>query len=860
MKRKLILVLVCLLPFGLSIAQFNKTTFSTNRVPSYAKKIINGEHPGNPNLKVMSSWALPSDGSTSGNTRAPGNTFKYQRTEYLITAAEMAASGFPSGYTIDGIGFLISSAGGTSQTGTFTVYLKNTTDATYTLGSTWTTTGFTTVSNIASWTVPIAAGAYTVNFSGGSPFTYTGGGVYVAWEFSNTGTAGATALVANCNTSLTGGLMGYRGTSSGTALTASNYRPATQFVNNTLIDIANITNIYTLEKVAVGYGTPTPISVRVLNASASPATFDVTLTVKDPGNTITRFTSTQTVTALAGNTSTILTFNGWTPTIIENVNITATTSVIPTETFLVNNTRTIQSSVNNQTLGYNYSTTNASGFGFTYPGTGLFASKFHMNGTGNVNGANLLISTDAASTGDTIYAVVLNSSGVIAAQSSNYIITSGDLGTNKSFTFSPSPSFINEDFYIGFAQTKGVAQWYPVGTIDETPQRAATFYTAAITGGTLTELPVSFNLKYGIEAIVGAPPAIDGGVSDITSPLSTCSNLSATENIVVTIENFGSSAISGFPVSYKINNNTPVTVTYSGSIAAGGSASYTFSGANAANLSVPGSYVIKAYTSVPGDANHTNDTTTSYLSVGSASIPYSMGFEDNEDLTGWSILDANTDNFTWGIYTGAKYAHSGTGFAAYGYNTDETTAANDWLFTKCLNLSAGTNYILKFYYRALLNTYPEGLNVNIGTTNSVAGMTTQIVDLPSISDTTYPLSSTTFTVSSSGSYFIGFHCKSAANMAYLMLDDILIDISTGIAENNSSEISVYPNPARNILYVDNAKDAIIEIYNIFGTLINRNENADFIQTFNISELPSGTYIVRILKDGEIINKKINIIK
>ena len=118
------------------------------------------------------------------------------------------------------------------------MYLKNTSDVTYTLGSNWTTAGFTLVSDIPSWTVPIASGAYMVNFSGGSTFTYTGGGVYVAWEFSNPGTAGTGPLVANCNTKLTTGLYGGRNTVSlPTSLGASDLRPATQFANNALPDV-----------------------------------------------------------------------------------------------------------------------------------------------------------------------------------------------------------------------------------------------------------------------------------------------------------------------------------------------------------------------------------------------------------------------------------------------------------------------------------------------------------------------------------------------------------------------------------------------------------------------------------------------
>lgn len=245
---------------------------------------------------------------------------------------------------------------------------------------------------------------------------------------------------------------------------------------------------------------------------------------------------------------------------------------------------------------------------------------------------------------------------------------------------------------------------------------------------------------------IAEPAAIDAGVTAITAPLTTCNNLSSAENIVVTIKNNGATAISNFPVSYKINNNTPVTVTYTGSIASAGTAPYTFTGAQAANLSVAGLYKIKAYTSLSFDGVATNDTTTVNLSIGTASIPYTMGFEATDNLAGWTTLNVNADAFTWGIYTGVKYAHTGLGFTAYPFNTNGTTAADDWLFTKCISMFAGTNYRLRFYCRPFDSSYPEAMNVNIGTAATVVGMATQLVNLPSITDTTYPVSNTVFTV------------------------------------------------------------------------------------------------------------------
>ena len=131
-----------------------------NQTPSMPGTIQNIQNPG---TDAMSTWVLPSTLSTSGNSRIPRNAgVRYEREEFLVLPSEMAASGYPAGNTIDALGFLISTVGVGTQTGQLTIYLMNTTDVTYTLGSTWTTTGFTTVSSDPAFTVPIAAGSSSI--------------------------------------------------------------------------------------------------------------------------------------------------------------------------------------------------------------------------------------------------------------------------------------------------------------------------------------------------------------------------------------------------------------------------------------------------------------------------------------------------------------------------------------------------------------------------------------------------------------------------------------------------------------------------------------------------------------------------
>ena len=174
--------------------------------------------------------ALDNNGSTSGNSRAPQGAYRYERCVYLITATEMASSGLVNGDVLTGIGFNYSAAQNIATTGNFIVYLQNTADATNLKSTTWATaiTGMTTVSN-TTLTIPAASGQFNHLFTGGSSFTYTGGGIYVAFEYQNaSGTLATTANVALCSTTLTSGLKSAQSTTAlPTTLTASNWRPMT---------------------------------------------------------------------------------------------------------------------------------------------------------------------------------------------------------------------------------------------------------------------------------------------------------------------------------------------------------------------------------------------------------------------------------------------------------------------------------------------------------------------------------------------------------------------------------------------------------------------------------------------------------
>ena len=155
--------------------------------------------------------------------------------------------------------------------------------------------------------------------------------------------------------------------------------------------------------------------------------------------------------------------------------------------------------VNGNVFSFKYNLANPSIFGLTYPFTGIFATKFHMNGSGVVTGSNIVFSKDPGNSGNSVYSVILNSAGVIVNQSASYIILPADTGVNKHFSFPGQTAFSNEDFYIGLAKINNAAPYRPLGIFPESPPRPNTYYTFNLAGGILTLL-TGFDIEYGIEA------------------------------------------------------------------------------------------------------------------------------------------------------------------------------------------------------------------------------------------------------------------------------------------------------------------------------------------------------------------------
>ena len=149
----------------------------------------------------------------------------------------------------------------------------------------------------------------------------------------------------------------------------------------------------------------------------------------------------------------------------------------------------------------------------------------------------------------------------------------------------------------------------------------------------------------GRKGVVGAfslaPPGPDDiGVTSITDPNS--GPLTASENIVVEVRNFGSNDITNPELQYTINGGVAIVENYSGTITAGATETFTFTAT--ADLSAAGNHTIVARTNLAGDTNPANDEATKTVFNGTQYCEPSEDCSYGDGFTNVTIEEIDNDS------------------------------------------------------------------------------------------------------------------------------------------------------------------------------------------------------------------------
>ncbi len=131
---------------------------------------------------------------------------------------------------------------------------------------------------------------------------------------------------------------------------------------------------------------------------------------------------------------------------------------------------------------------------------------------------------------------------------------------------------------------------------------------------------------------------IDAAITNIVAPNNSggCT-LTASENVTITITNYGGTAITGFDVSYSINGGTAVTETVGATINPAADYDYTF--AQTGDFSAIDYYIINASVDLTGDSDGSNDNLGGTVTNGDAYIEVIVS-TDNQGDQAWEIYNS----------------------------------------------------------------------------------------------------------------------------------------------------------------------------------------------------------------------------
>ena len=241
----------------------------------------------------------------------------------------------------------------------------------------------------------------------------------------------------------------------------------------------------------------------------------------------------------------------------------------------------------------------------------------------------------------------------------------------------------------------------------------------------------------------------DIGVVSIDAPVSGA--LSATQNITVTVFNFGVDPASTFNVTYQIDGGTVVSEAYNGpTLAEGESAQFTF--AQTADMSTEGqTYTIIASTDLGTDEDNTNDFKTEQvthvfandLGVTQITSPVSDNVLTDEQVTviieNFGSASQSNFNVSYTINGGSPVVEQVAGPLAFGETTSYT-------FTALADLSTDGAYTIVAQTELGSDAQSDNDSSQVIVENAACNTGTNDTDFPILQDASDPATESIITI------------------------------------------------------------------------------------------------------------------
>jgi hypothetical protein len=367
-------------------------------------------------------------------------------------------------------------------------------------------------------------------------------------------------------------------------------------------------------------------------------------------------------------------------------------------------------------------------------------------------------------------------------------------------------------------------------------------------------------------------PSFDASVTAITGvPVYTCTGTFAP---TATLKNAGTTTLTSATISYSVDGGTPATYNWTGSLATGATATVALPSVTSTGN---GSHTLTISSSVPNgntDWNLLNDSYSSSFAVFSSSTvtPLTQNFTSTTfPPLNYAIVDASADGLNWARRTAG---HTAAGSAFIDFYNIASGKIDDLILPKAdFTNTTGSTMTFWVAHRAYSATAElDKLEVDVST-NCGTTWIQKWVKSGSALTTGAAMGTAAFTTPTSTEW----RQETVDLAAYNGLTDVLIRIrATSDYGNNAfvddinvtgnitgfenptrdAAINLFPNPSNGTMYLTNAENSSIEIFDMLGNLVYSKSIVSNNEQLDLSSLANGSYFARITNENNVATRNI----
>lgn len=261
----------------------------------------------------------------------------------------------------------------------------------------------------------------------------------------------------------------------------------------------------------------------------------------------------------------------------------------------------------------------------------------------------------------------------------------------------------------------------------------------------------------------------------------------------------------------------------------------------------------------------TDTMTVDIISCTGKELPFTCGFEPDEDMSCWTFVDADADGLGWcspAYYFPVDLANSGSdciGSASY-INSIGPLTPDNWMITPELSIpeaQEGMEAVLRYAVGGVDSSYfDEHYSVVVSKDGPELDNFIYEIFCGKLDSRDWQQKNFSLSEFAGQNIHIAFHHYNSTDIFWMLIDDLVVDVvpegSVGIEKPATVSVSLYPNPTTGELRIDAADVQSVAITDANGREVMSAGHADRL---DVSQLADGIYFVRVVTPQGIATKK-----